>query len=194
MRYYIYALCIAWNVVMSFYVSRHLLPVRPHSFELAGRRKPYRKNYPRKIKRMLRSSNDTTSFSRILTDVFDGLLTICYWWLCLEFDVDFLKNNASERMYEGIMKKIGKQARRLNITVDPEFGKRNKTIRPTMIEWLTNNGSFTVCMAICCFSFIDIVLRPLLMLWIWLTCLNFKQIIYQYVIPYWYPRTLPSKQ
>lgn len=74
MRYYIYLLCIAWNAVLSFYVSRQLLPIRQRVFELPGRRKPYRQNYPRKMKRILRSANDTASFSRVLSGVFEGLI------------------------------------------------------------------------------------------------------------------------
>lgn len=58
--------------------------------------------------------------------------------------LDYLKFNASDGMHESLMKKITKKARRLNITVDAEFAKRTKPIRPTMMEWLIANGSFTV--------------------------------------------------
>lgn len=145
MRYYLYLLCIAWNVAVSFYVSRQLLPLRHQIFQVAGRRKPYRANYPRKMKRILRSSNDTISFMRVINSTYEGLLQ----WLCHGFIfsykiLDYLKYNASERMHESLMQKIRKKARKLNITVDPDYAKRTKTLRPTMMEWLNANGSFTV--------------------------------------------------
>lgn len=71
MRFCLYLLSLAWSVVLSFY-TRSLLPVRHQMFQLSGRRKPFRQNYPRKMKRILRSSANETAFSRVLNSVFEG--------------------------------------------------------------------------------------------------------------------------
>jgi hypothetical protein len=84
-------------------------------------------NLPRKLKRKIRSSNETT-FDQLYSPEFDN----------------FLKNQAKGGVYENIMKTLNKKARHLKITLKPDFGVKPKIVLPTIVETAVAAGSFGV--------------------------------------------------
>ncbi len=57
---------------------------------------------------------------------------------------EYLKNNASEAIYESIRHKLEKAARKLNVTLKPDFGLKPVVVRPNIVEHVVSAGIFTV--------------------------------------------------
>jgi uncharacterized surface protein with fasciclin (FAS1) repeats len=88
-------------------------------------------NLPRKMKRNLRSIKDAAAFEKIYTEEYET----------------FLKVEARGAVYENLMEKIRTKARKLNITLKPEFGVKPIVVLPDLVDTAIAAGSFTTLVA-----------------------------------------------
>lgn len=100
------------------------------SFTLSMRVKaPSVGNISRKLKRKIRSA-DATTFTSIYTPEFD----------------EYLKKEASDGIYDSILKQLTKKARQLKVTVKSDFGFKPKVVIPNIVETATASGTLNVCL------------------------------------------------
>ena len=80
----------------------------------------------RKIKRTLRGADASTFISKVCSPEYD----------------QYLRNEAQGTIYKKLIKKIHEAARKLNVNVANDFGKKPVVTLPTIVETAVSAGSF----------------------------------------------------